>query len=110
MATNYVQPGKILSLAAPYDRTSGQGALIGSFFGVALGTVLSGATGQFQADGVWTLPKLSAQAWTVGARIYWDNTNKWCTTVDTGNTLIGIATAVASNPSSTGVVRLNGAF
>ena len=109
MATNYVQPGKILTLTAPYDRTSGQGALVGSVFGVALGTVLSAAEGQFQIDGVWTLAKTSGQAWTVGQPIYWDNTNKRCDSDPSLGALIGVATAVAANPSSTGTVRLNGA-
>jgi predicted RecA/RadA family phage recombinase len=61
-------------------------------------------------EGVWTMAKTSAQAWTVGARIYWDDTAKLCTTTATSNTLIGVATAIAANPSSTGNVRLNGSF
>ena len=108
MATNYVQPGKVLSLTAPYDRTTGQGMQVGNLFAVALGTALSGAAVQGQVDGVWTLAKTSAQAWTVGQPIYWDNTNKRCDSDPSLGQLIGIATAVAANPSSTGTVRLNG--
>ena len=53
-----------------------------------------------------------SQAWTVGAKVYWDDTNKRCTTVATDNTLIGVAVeAVASGASDTiGRVRLNAAF
>lgn len=109
MATNYKQPGSVLDLAAPYDRTTGEGALIGAIFGVALSTVLNTVTGQFKTDGVWSLAKTSAQAWTVGAKIYWDNTNKRCDTDSTVGMLIGTAVEAADNPSSTGVVRLNGA-
>lgn len=109
MATNYKQPGSVLDLAAPYDRTTGQGALIGSIFGVALSTVLSGVTGQFKTDGVWTLTKTSAQAWTLGDKIYWDASNKRCDNDPTVGMLIGTAIAAADNPSSTGDVRLNGA-
>lgn len=108
MATNYVQPGKILDLTAPYDRTTGQGFQVGSIFAVALGTALSGAAIRGQIDGVWTLEKTSAQAWTVGQKIYWDNSNKRCDSDSTVGQLIGVATAVAANPSSTGQVRLNG--
>lgn len=108
MATNYIQEGDTLVLAAPYDRLSGEGALIGSLFGVALATVASGANGTFTTQGVFQLPKTSAQAWTVGAKIYWDNTNKECTTTATSNTLIGCAVEAAANPSATGIVRLNG--
>lgn len=110
MAKNYIQPGDVLDLAAPYQRNAGEGALVGSIFGVALNTVASGAVGQFQTRGVWTLAKNSAEAWTVGQKVYWDNTNKVVTTTSTSNTLIGVAAAVAANPSSTGNVRLNGSF
>lgn len=108
MASNYVQPGDVLDLTAPYQRNTGQGALIGAIFGVALSTVANAAVGQFSVVGVWTLAKTSAQAWTEGALIYWDNTAKECTTVSTSNTRIGVAAAAAANPSSTGRVRLNG--
>lgn len=110
MATNYIQDGDTLTLAAPYAVSSGGGALIGAIFGVALETLANGATGDFQTEGVFQLPKTSAQAWTVGAKIYWDDTNKVTTTTSTSNTLIGVAVAVAANPSSTGLVRLNGSF
>lgn len=104
----YLQEGDTLMLPAPYDRAGGEGALIGAIFGVAASTVLSGVSAPFVIEGVFTLAKLSAQAWTAGALVYWDNTAKNCTTVSTGNTRIGCAAAAAVNPSATGVVRLNG--
>jgi predicted RecA/RadA family phage recombinase len=108
--TNYTQPGHTLTLAAPYDVASGAGFLVGSIFAVAAFAALSGADVEGKITGVYELAKTSAQAWTVGALIYWDNTAKACTTVSTSNKLIGVATAVAANPSATGFVRLNGAF
>ena len=108
MATNYTQSGKIVTLLAPYDRTPGTGALVGKIFAVSLGTVLSGAAGEFALEGIWTLAKTSAQAWTVGQRLYWDNTNKRVDSDATLGVFIGVAAAVAANPSSTGSVRLNG--
>jgi predicted RecA/RadA family phage recombinase len=110
MAKNYIQEGDTITLTAPYAVVSGAGALVGTIFGVALVTLASGAVGEFMVEGVWTMAKTSAQAWTVGARIYWDDTAKLCTTTATSNTLIGVATAIAANPSSTGNVRLNGSF
>lgn len=107
---NFVQDGDILDLAAPYDRTAGQGALVGSVFGVAVNDVLSGVTGEFKTKGVFDMTKASAQAWTVGAHVYWDDTAKNVTTTSTSNTLIGVAVLAAANPSSTGRVRLNGSF
>src|SRR5690349_14065422 len=100
----FVQNGEAIELVAPYDRLSGEGALVGSIFGVATVDVLSTATANFITQGVVTLRKTSAQAWTLGVLIYWDNTNKEATTAAAAgaNKLIGVAAAVAANPSATG--------
>jgi predicted RecA/RadA family phage recombinase len=110
MATNYVQEGETLTLAAPYNRTSGQAALIGTgLFGVALVTVTSGAMAAFAMEGVFTLAKVEQQAWaTIGLPIYWDDSAKLLTTTSSGNTLVGYNTATAANPSTTGTIRLIG--
>lgn len=110
MATNYKQCGDVLNLTAPYTRTSGQAALIGTkLFGVALVDITSGATGSFAMTGVFTLPKTEAQEWaTLGLPIYWDDSAKVLTTTSSGNTLVGYNTVVAANPSTTGTIRLIG--
>ena len=61
--------------------------------------------------GVYDLPKTASQAWTVGAKVYWDNTAKACTTTVGSNTLIGIAVLAVGGGAgeTTGRVRLNGA-
>jgi predicted RecA/RadA family phage recombinase len=106
---NYSQPGDVLTLTAPYDVASGQGALVGSIFGIATSTVASGAEGEFLVAGVvGGVNKTSAQAWTVGLKLYWDNSNKRLDSDSTVGLLVGVATAVADNPSSTGSIRLNG--
>ncbi len=107
---NYIQNGENITLAAPYNVSSGDGLLVGSVFGVASNDALSGADVETVVTGVFSLNKVSAQAWTQGALIYWDNAAKLCTTVPTSNKLIGIAALAAANPTSTGLVRLNGAF
>jgi Uncharacterized conserved protein len=109
---NYVQLGATLTLTAPYAVTSGDGLLVGAIFGVAAGDAASGATVEAALTGVFDLTKIGSQAWTVGAKVYWDDTNKRCTTVATDNTLIGVAVeAVASGAGDTiGRVRLNGSF
>jgi len=106
---NYHQPGSSISVAAPADVASGAGVLVGSLFGIAGHDALSGAPVEIHFSGVYTLPKLEAQAWTVGAKVYWDDTNKHLTTAATGNKLVGAAVQAAANPSTTGVVRLDGA-
>ncbi len=109
---NYVQPGTTLTLTAPYAVTSGDGLLVGSIFGVAAGDAASGATVEAALAGVFDLTKVGSQAWSAGAKVYWDDTNKRCTTVATDNTLIGVAVeAVAGGAGDTiGRVRLNGSF
>jgi predicted RecA/RadA family phage recombinase len=108
---NYVQEGDIVVVPAPYDRTAGQGAQVGQVFGVCVGDALSGADVALKVSGVFDLTKIGSQAWTVGQLIYWDNTNKRCTNVATGNLLIGAAVKAVDNGagSTTGRVRLNGA-
>jgi predicted RecA/RadA family phage recombinase len=103
---NFIQPGRIVSVPAPATVKSGDGVLVGSLFGVAEYDAASGDPVEIICEGVFTLPKTSAQAWTVGAKIYWDGSK--CTTADGSgsNTLIGHALAVAANPSAAGVVRL----
>lgn len=107
MAANYIQEGDVLTLTAPYTVTSGQGAQVGSQFAVALKDITNATEGEFATSGVWSLAKTSAQAWTVGQKIYWDNSNKRCDSDGTVGILIGVATAAAANPSSTGNVKLN---
>ena len=110
MATNYVRDDDILELTAPYDCTSGQGALVGSIFGIALAAVKSSATGQFQVEGVWTLPKTTPLAINVGDLVYWDNTNKVVNKTSSAQKLVGAATSAAGSSDTTVNVRLNGAF
>ncbi|MCB0476342.1 MAG: DUF2190 family protein, partial [Flavobacteriaceae bacterium] len=109
---NYVQPGNTLTLTAPYAVTSGDGLLVGSIFGVAAGDAALGDLVEAALVGVFDITKVGSQAWTVGAKVYWDDTNKVCTTTASGNTLIGVAVvAVGSGAGETiGRVRLNGSF
>lgn len=107
---NFQQPGNVMTLTAPYDRSAGQAALIGSLFAVAANDVVSGAATEWWTAGVFkSIAKTSAQAWTVGQKLYWDNSNKRLDSDSTVGPLVGVAAAVAANPSSTGSIRLNGA-
>lgn len=107
---NYIQDGNVLSLTAPYDVAAGAGFKVGSIIAIATSAALTGAAVEGLTAGVVEVAKTSAQAWTVGAKVYWDDTAKEFTTTSTSNTLAGVAVAVATNPSATGRVRLNGSF
>jgi predicted RecA/RadA family phage recombinase len=115
MARNFVQPGSVLDLPAPYDCVSGQGALIGDFtFGVALVDVAITVLGRFQIDGVWELPKNPDQDFYLpGMRIYWDDQggvgNGRLDTINTGHVLIGTLVRAAGPGTTTAIVRLSGA-
>lgn len=109
MARGFIQPGKNLTLVAPTGGvTVGLGYVIGAIFVIALQTAAAAAEFVGATVGIWDLPKVSAQAWVQHERVYWDVAAAKCTTVAAGNRYIGIAGADAANPSSTGLVRLNG--
>jgi len=107
---NYIHSGEFMTVTAPADVVSGAGVLVGSMFGIATHDALTGEDVEINTAGVVAINKKSAQAWTVGAKVYWDGTAKEVTTTSTSNTLIGVAAAVAANPSANGEVRLNGSF
>lgn len=103
---NYRGPGNVLTVAAPAAVVSGAVAIIGSIVGVYESDAASGSPVAVLTAGVFELPKVSAQAWTAGAKIYWDGAAGKATNVLTGNTLIGIAADPAANPSAVGNVKI----
>lgn len=104
----YVDSGKTVTLTAPAAVTSGAGILVGSLFGVAQNDAENGGDLVIVTQGTFDLVKVGSQAWTVGAKVYWDSANSRCTTSASGNTLIGVATEVVGSGASltTGRVRL----
>ena len=109
---NYVQPGHTLTLAAPYDVTSGDGLLVGASFGIASGDALTSAEVEAVTTGVFDMTKAASQAWATGDMVYWDDTAKVATKTASGNTTIGVAIAAVAGGAGDiiGRVRLNGSF
>jgi predicted RecA/RadA family phage recombinase len=109
---NYIQPGNTITLPAPYDVASGGGLLVGAIFGIATTDAASGTEVETQLTGVVEFAKVGTQAWAVGERVYWDNTNQRATTVALDNTLIGVAVLPVGNDAgeTVGRVRLNGSY
>jgi predicted RecA/RadA family phage recombinase len=106
---NFVQPGDTITLTAPADVAAGVCINNGVLAGVTITAAANGAPVECATRGVFELAKTSAQAWTVGQAIYLIPSTRTVTTATTaGNLLIGAAYAIADNPSSTGLVRLNG--
>lgn len=111
---NYITSGDTFPVAsAPYTLVSGAGCLVGSQFGVAMSDAANNAPVTLQVVGIVDLVKTASQSWTVGARIYWDNSTKACTTVAAAgaNALIGTAVLAVGGGGgeTTGRVRLSGA-
>lgn len=108
---NFTQEGDTLSLTAPYEVASGAGMLIGSIFAVATSGAANGAAVEgFVGPGVVSLAALSTDTGTVGALMYWDNTNKRLTATASGNTKVGVLTVAKANGETTATVRLSAAF
>lgn len=109
---NYVQPGDTITVTAPYALSAGDGCLVGTnIFGVSCGTYLNGATdAEVMLEGVFDITALSTDTASVGAYLYWDNTNKRLTTTSSGNTKVGVAVAAKLNGDTTARIRLNAAF
>lgn len=108
MAKNFRQPGDFVAVTAPAGGvSSGDPVLVGSLFGIALTDAVAGDTVQIGTIGVYSIPKVSAQAWSQGDGIYWDDTVGKATTVAGSNTFIGLATVAAANPTSTGEIKLH---
>jgi predicted RecA/RadA family phage recombinase len=111
MATNYIQEGDNITVAAPSGgTTSGLAYRIGGLFGVAATTQLVGEDVVLMTEGVWELTKVGSQAWSVGDVVYWDDGNDRCTTTASGNYEIGVAVEAAGSGAGVvlGKVRLNG--
>lgn len=118
---NYVQPGDVISYTLGSGETtlaSGKAVKIGLLVGVIASLARNGQTvffdkasaendvAQVQLEGVFTLPKTTGEAWTQGAKVYWDNTAKSVTTTAAGNTAMGYAWAAYSSGAASGDVLL----
>lgn len=106
---NFVQPGKVLEFTAPAGGVvTGTGVKIGDILVIPTMTAAVGEKFTGVRLGVVEHAKLSAQAWTEGQRVLWDDTNKRFTTATTGNFIAGVAAEAAANPTATGKVVLFG--
>lgn len=91
---NSVQNGITLTFTAGADLSSGDGVLLGAggLFGVVSYDVLNGEEGEAVTEGVFELPKATADTPAAFAVAYWDDSNSELTTVSTSNTQVGYFT------------------
>lgn len=107
MTNKFVQPGHVLDYVAPGAITNGQVVVIGARIGVALTAIAAGATGPVQVAGVFNIAKLSTDAVTAGALLYWDNANSRLTTTVGSNLLAGYAVAAAGAGVAVVGIKIN---
>lgn len=115
MARNYKNSGDNITVTLGSGETSfssGKGYKIGSMVGVIVSLTRAGQTVMSNVasaagdiavvalEGVFTVAKASG-AVTIGAKVYWDNTNKNVTTTASGNTAMGFAYAAAADADTT---------
>lgn len=108
---NYIQPGEIIPIVAPSGGfTKGVPKQIGALLVVPTSTALVGVVTNCITRGVIEATKVGSQAWTVGARVYWDAGNSRFTTVAAAHFAAGVAVEAVGSGSgeTTGVVRLDG--
>lgn len=80
--------------------------LLNSLPMLAMNSALANVSNIFVIAGLIEYAKVSAQAWTGGVKLYWDNSLGQFTTASSGNTLAGFAAEAAANPSATGFIIL----
>lgn len=108
MATNLIQAGDVM----PWTNGTGADVASGDFIafaasgGIALVDIADGDTGSVALSGVAELAKKATEAFTQGAVLYWDATNKQLTTTATDNTVAGTAFRAAAAADTVGEVRL----
>lgn len=88
---NGIQKGDVLELTASAVVASGAGMLFGENLAIAVHDVASGAQGSFAMVGVFSLAAESADAWSKGDVLYWNDTNKTLTDVVGTNKKVGYA-------------------
>jgi predicted RecA/RadA family phage recombinase len=105
----FVSNGNSLQLIAPVGGVTG-GALYaaGDLVGVVVASALEGEQFTLSLTGVFTVAKVSAQAWTIGAKLYLVAADGNLSTASNSgaNAFVGYAESVAANPSATGNVLL----
>ncbi len=119
MATNRVQPGKVLTWTNGTGAAvvSGKVVVIGTVVAVALGDIAAGAAGDVAVKEVYSVPKATGVI-AQGARVYWDADGNpvggtagtgAATTTAASNTLMGYAAEGAASGDATVNVALNAA-
>ncbi|WP_294929275.1 DUF2190 family protein [uncultured Paracoccus sp.] len=108
MATNYIQPGDVITIPAAEAVLSGGVVIAGEIIGIAQGHAIEGEPVDVKCSGVWQLPKVAANAFAVGDAVFFDLDTALATTTEGDNPKLGVAVAAAIASTATVTVRLSG--
>lgn len=107
---NYHSLGNMLTVPAPAAVQSGDGVVVGQIFGVASNTAETGEAVAIATEGVYSFPKVAADAFSIGEPAYFDESEGLVTVTASGNVAIGVAIEAAGAGVATVNVRLDGVF
>jgi predicted RecA/RadA family phage recombinase len=108
MARNYISPGNIVTIPAPANVDSGGVVVAGAIVGVAQGAATSGQPVDVALKGIYRLPKVSANVFSLGEVVFWNAADSLVTddAASGANPRIGVAVAAAGNGAGSANVRL----
>lgn len=99
------QPGGLITVKAEKALAYHELITVGSIVAVTKASVNSGEYVACDAEGVFQLPKKSAEAITQGAKVYLDDTG--AVTATAGDTAVGVAWSDESADATTVDVKIN---
>lgn len=105
---SFKQAGSNLTIPAPAAVSSDDVVIAGNIVGIAAGAAGAGDLVDVVVTGVFELPKVAANAFTLGAVVYWNATSKLATSTASGNTKLGVAIEAAPADTASVRVRLSG--
>ncbi len=103
----FVQDGWSIDYTPGADVAAGDVVVQGDLVGVAKLDILSGKLGALAVEGVYDFAKNTGVAYSVGAILYWDDTNNVVTATATGNKQIGKVIRAAATTDTTVRMRLS---
>lgn len=107
---NFIQPGAVVPVTAPYAVSSGQGVKVGALFGVAVVGALQGSPVEIKREGIFDITAVTADTAPQGTKVYWDDTARKITTTATNNTAVGVVVADKANGDLLARVLLDGSI
>ena len=104
---NFLSSGATITLTSAGAKTSGTPYVAGELVGVAGHSAATNEPVVLHLIGEYQLPKAAAQAWAIGAKLYWDDAAGNCTTTAGALKAIGHASLAALAADTVGTVRLS---